>query len=330
MAKAFKKALNAYLFNVEYGYAPPEKKGCKWQALSSDPYWTEKEEEIRKDMNNLFPIKQFGTLSKSKDKSLLKEALKKEMITWLELDSPYVETNIKYIVQDIDKINYEKKVNIPYYCTNGTTYSKIGTYEMSIHHGGIRQLLYVTEFEQKLYEIELMARELLGYSDENAYYYTTTFFCTYKTNGDKKFFSEDMKTLYNLRTRPDWVDNKQEKRNKFYEERENLGNFAPMERWKHTHMEIMIYSAEKIVSNINKITVEKDRQTLKEMFNKQAEAAGWGKVNGISLFDDLSKDSKDRTYVKNMPEKTLEERRTMFNFLLGEKKFDYNTMRLKF
>lgn len=327
MAKAFKTALNAYLFNVEYGYAPKDKTDCKKNLFRSDPYWTEKENEIRRDINNLFPIRQFGTISKSKDKSLLKKALKKEMKTWL--DSPYVETNIKYIVQYIDKIDFQK-VNIPYYCTKGGTYSKKGTYEMSIHHGGIKQLLYVTEFEQKLYEIELMARELLGYSDENAFYYTTTFFCTYETNGDKKFFSKDMIKLYKQRKRTDWVDNKKEERNKFYEERENLGNFAPMERWKHTHMEIMIYSAEEIVSNINKITVEKDRQTLKEMFNKQAEAAGWGKVNGISLFDDLSKDSKDRTYVENMPEKTLEERYTMFNFLLGKKKFDYKTMQLKF
>ena len=34
MAKAFEKALNDYLFNVEYGYAPGNKKDCKKKLLS--------------------------------------------------------------------------------------------------------------------------------------------------------------------------------------------------------------------------------------------------------------------------------------------------------
>ena len=39
MAKAFEKALNDYLFNVEYGYAPEKKQDCKKNLLFGDKDW---------------------------------------------------------------------------------------------------------------------------------------------------------------------------------------------------------------------------------------------------------------------------------------------------
>ena len=205
MAKAFKKALNAYLFNVEYGYAPPKKKGCKWQALSSDPYWTKKEREIRNEDN----LVKMEKLIKNYDKDSLKMNLKKKIETWGKWLSEYfpkltTQNIIEYVANQIDEFE-KKSVDIPYYCTNGNTYSKIGTYEASRYNGkSIPELLYVTKFEQKLYDLEWMLREKLGFSKETDYYYTTTLFFTYTSwnyGKEKRWFSKTnlmTESLYQL------------------------------------------------------------------------------------------------------------------------------------
>ena len=148
-----KKALNAYLFNVEYGYAPKEGKDqCKKKGMFSkedkvweDPFsankkgkeyyreWTEKFGNLRVQ-TNLLPINKpntgknmlskKGTYSDSENKKSLRMKLKAEIEKWLKIrkKSPKlglanfddVVREILALVHKIDKEPPESVKRLPY------------------------------------------------------------------------------------------------------------------------------------------------------------------------------------------------------------------------
>ena len=125
------------------------------------------------------------------------------------------------------------------------------------------------------------------------------------------------------RYRTEWVDKaQQEKRNEFYAKVANLGSWAPMARWKDTCQEDMIYYAGKKVKEINNIKDENYQQTVKNAFNKQAKAAGW-ELDFDNMKQGVEKYIKDM--LRKMPEKTMEERRTIYDFITN---FDYNSVKM--
>lgn len=267
-----KKALNAYLYNVEYGYVYDRQ--CKSNLLgmtSSDKWWTEeKNMDLVRQQKNL--LKQ---LSKDRKESLKKKLLATEKMkewdrTW---EAAGIIRSIATKIVDITK----KKVNIPYYCKKNNKYSKVGTYESK----ELKELLYVTQFEEKLYDLEQILREKLKWGNPTDYEYTTTLYFTYEKDwkkiGDGKkqvFFTGGLKTVYAAEEREDWVDAEQQsKRNKFYEAMADKGNWFPMSRWKNTIGENLMRKKRQIYKDLDGMKIKNN--PLQKAFHEQAKAAGW-------------------------------------------------------
>ena len=128
-AKDIKKivdALNNYLFNVEYGYAPEEKTGCRKKLIGSDKYWTDEEEKIRIQKN----LKLLTILNPKAKKKDLKKEVKIALVKYKSDEGLDVSRIIYYdfvplLLQGIKDIEKErKKARIPYFCTNDNLYTK--------------------------------------------------------------------------------------------------------------------------------------------------------------------------------------------------------------
>ena len=76
------------------------------------------------------------------------------------------------------------------------------------------------------------------------------------------------------------------------------------------------------VKEINNIKDENYQQTVKNAFNKQAKAAGW-ELDFDNMKQGVEKYIKDM--LRKMPEKTMEERRTIYDFITN---FDYNSVKM--
>ena len=276
MAKELKKALNAYLYNVEYGYVYDRECNTNWRgAAKPDEWWTEKEnmEKVR-TQENLLPIKQ---LDKDRKESLKKKLLATEKMK--KYDRTYSDAGniIKGIAEKIDDITYAK-INIPYYCKNKNKYSKVGTYEAKVvNYGDLKEILYVTQFEEKLYDLEQILRKKIQWGKPTDYEYTTTLYFTYMTYGKKDFLIANGEILYGdfLRKRKDWVDDveQQSKRNKFYEAMEEKNNYVPWRRWKNTIGDSLMRKKRQIYKELDGIKIKNN--SLIKAFHKEAKAAGW-------------------------------------------------------
>lgn len=328
----FSKALNDYLFNVEYGYAPEKKKDCNKNLLFGDKDWKDWETIRKKD--NLVEME---TLNKKYSKESLKKKLMDQMEKW---DSwlPKKTTGgiIAYVAKEIDCHDIlEKTVDIPYYCTNTNknkdlVYTKIGTYTASQYfkvENKLSELLYVTQFEKKLYDLEKILREKLKWGEEKDYHYTTTLYFSYyksTTGTEKYFFNEGLKRVYTFyvnRNERKWIDKDHSIRKKFYQDRADLGGWVPMARWKDTFRDDLDYWFNKIVDEIEKNTEGEHKQTIIKAFDDQLVAAEW-KIT----FNGIKEGGKE--YIKDeldkMEEISLEQRRIIYDLM----KFDYKTVKI--
>ena len=332
MAKAFEKALNDYLFNVEYGYVYDRK--CKTNVLgmtSSDKYFQDNEKEIRKQDN----LVKMETLNKKYKKDSLKKKVTDQMEKW-ESWLPKKTTGgiIQYVAEEIDCDDILKKtVDIPYYCTNtdkngNKVYNKIGTYTASQYfkvENKLSELLYVTQFEKKLYDLEQILREKLKWGEEKDYDYTTTlYFRYYKgTPGTKKYFFnkglEHVYTYYVNRNEREWIDEDFSKRKKFYEDLAKFGGWVPLARWKDTFRDDLDYWLKKIVDDIDKKTDGEHKQTIIKAFDDRLEASGWKiTFNGIK--------EGGKKYINDELDKMKDISLTQRHMIHDLTRFDYTTV----
>lgn len=295
-AKDIKKivdALNKYLFNVEYGYAPDDKINCKKKMFGSDTYWKDEEEKIRVQ-NNLKLLTILNPKAKKKDlkkevNDALKEYVKKEDLSIMS--AVYYEF-IPLLLKGIKDIEKErKKARIPYFCTNGNKFSQIGSYK----NLKLPELLYVTDFEQKLDEVERMLRYALRFSKDEYYGVKEDFvFITHMQQID------NFKDVLEIENRDDFVD--KDKRAKRIKGRTDMLNilkspYSSAKRWwsyikRNEEMPEIFVKIKK--RYIMKFVNDSNRETIIKGFNDKASEAGWGK----DLYDSIDIDSERNTAYK--------------------------------
>lgn len=343
MAGAFEKALNNYLFNVEYGYAPKKKTNCKKKllSLSKDEYWEDWKTIRQKD--NLVEME---TLNKNYNKKSLRDKLMERIEnfdSWLpkiNISMKNIEGIISYVANAIDfsnnlgdSIEY-KTVDIPYYCTNTdkktgkTVYAKIGTYTASkyvVREERMKaELLYVTQFEKKLYDLEEVLRKKLGFSKPTDYHYTSTLYFTYSGGLNKVYRNKNLERVYTNYVNRDerkWIDEDFSKRKKFYYDLAKLGGWAPMARWKNTFRDDLEYWLNKIVNETDKNTKGEHKKTIIKAFDDKLVAAGWE-----ITFNGIKKGGKK--YIKDELDKMKDISLKQRHMIYGLIKFDYKTVKM--
>ena len=277
-AKDIKKivdALNNYLFNVEYGYAPEEKTGCRKKLIGSDKYWTDEEEKIRIQKN----LKLLTILNPKAKKKDLKKEVKIALVKYKSDEGLDVSRIIYYdfvplLLQGIKDIEKErKKARIPYFCTNDNKFSQIGSYK----NPKLPELLYVTDFEQKLDEVEKMLRATADFNIDE-----------YTRHQEDMVFIKSMKDIDNFKEvlkiegRDDFVDT--EKRDKRIRERTDLLNslkspYGSVKRWWSYITKLKM--CEKFIEikkrYIMKFDNDSNREAIIKSFNDNADKVGWGK-----------------------------------------------------
>ena len=330
-----KKALNAYLFNVEYGYAPSGVTECQknsWFSKKVDPYWTKNQNEIRQ-RDNLRPMKELYKDTKESLKEKLKSTLKKYQENTVFRDSRDYIPRVKELLESINKEKL-KRIDVPFYCKNGKKYIKKGTYEVT----KLAEILYVTEFEQKLYHLELMFRKEVYEIDEENFDYVETFKKISEQNDIKLLEDKD------IQDRQGW-DNKErktqrQKRDKFNKDMESIYYYVPMGRWRSM--------PGRIKKKVEWLAIENQIKSFKKMFNNvlsrafdvAATKAGWEDLSlygNTNTFISCVKNEVEgrswdngwatiETYMNRIPDKTPEQLKTMEKFL---DEFDYKKIDIK-
>tara|TARA_B100001059_G_scaffold212639_1_gene227836 strand:- start:1857 stop:3503 length:1647 start_codon:yes stop_codon:yes gene_type:complete len=340
-----KKALNLYLFHVEYGYAPKEKINCKKAGMlgKKDKYWEDNIEDVAiRVQDNLLPINKRNTgknmlepkgmYSDSEDKKSLRMKLKAAIEEWLTLFKKGYNAPYKYprAVRDLfESIEYndkylEKYVKIPYYCTNTnkkneTFYSKIGEWPVI----GFEELLYVTEFEEKLYHVQLMMTDMNeALTEDND---GTSFYNLAEPKKEWNFLIKGNQ----IQIRTKFIDVEQRK-----ERRKGIDDIAAkapfMDRWKLENREYIVHAAGEVLRKIDNVEVDKYRDKLLNDFNEKAKQAGWDpKRNDSNQLWRISSWIRDNFYKYfwdlDEGDKTATELQNMKDFFIGTSKYNMNT-----
>lgn len=331
------KALNAYLFNVEYGYAPSGVTECKKNPTFSifakkDPYWTENENDIRQKDN----LVEMEMLNKKYKKESLKEKLKSTLKKY-QKNTEWTTSRdyIPRVKELLKSINNEKlkRIDIPFYCNDGKKFIKKGTYEVT----NLAEILYVTEFEQKLYHLELMFRNEVYEIDKENFDFSETFKRIYDDEDYKIKLVGDIDIYNSIEDRKGW-DSKERKtqrkeRDEFNKYMESIYYYVPMRRWRS--MPGRIKKKVKWLAIENQIrTYSLFNNVLSRAFDVAATKAGWEDLNLYGntntflscVFNELEGRSWDNgwatieTYMNRIPDKTPEQLKTMEK---GLDEFDY-------
>ena len=327
-----KNALNAYLFNVEYGYAPKDLKECKknswFSANKVDSYWTDNQNDIRV-IGNLVEME---TLNKKYKKESLKNKLKSILIKYQkgtkfrDPQRDYI-PRVKELLKSISKEKLEC-IDVPFYCNDGKKYFKKGTYEVT----KLAEILYVTQFENKLYHLERIFRDDVYQIDEENFDFVETF---KKIYDDYEIKLEGDIDIYNIIEDKDWDSEERktqrEERDKFNKYMESIYEYVPMRRWKSI-------SVGRIKKKVNWLAIENQiksyylfNNVLSGAFDKAATEAGWVDIETKwikytfieCVKNEVAKRSSNngiKQYIEKLPDKTPEQLKTMMNFL---DEFDY-------
>ena len=332
------KALNAYLFNVEYGYAPSGVTECKKNPTISifakkDPYWTENENDIRQKDN----LVEMETLNKKYKKESLKEKLKSTLkkyqknTVFRDPSRDYI-PRVKELLKSIDNEKL-KRIDVPFYCNDGKKFIKKGTYKVT----NLAEILYVTELEKKLYHLELMFRDDVYEIDKENFDFSETFKRIYDDDFYKIKLVGDIDIYNSIEDRKEW-DSKERKtqrkeRDEFNKYMESIYYYVPMRRWRSM--------PGRIKKKVEWLAIENQIRTyslfnyvLSRAFYDASTKAGWEDIDiwgsKYSFTNCVRNEVKGRssdngwptieTYIDKLPDKTPEQLKTMEEAL---DQFDY-------
>lgn len=399
-----REALHAYLFNVEYGYAPKEGEDkCKKKGMFSkedkvweDPFsahdkgmdyykvWYKKFGNLRVQ-DNLLPINKpntgknmlsnKGTYSDSEDKKSLRMKLKAEIEKWLKIrNENRGKANFDDVVRELlalvhkfsgkDRQTYEdnqppKSVKYPYYCTTSkkgkTSYTKVGEWLDTL--GGVAELLYVTEFEEKLYHVQVMLMNMDNDLIEEFVWRTTNTFYTLAKYDQSWVIlrvgneTENRTNFVDIKQRKkrreglnEWAAKRDEAIKKYNarvaeEEREAEAErqkqleltFSSLELFRSNYSDALYNKIEEWINELRTSTTGSAVKQFTEKFNEAAKKQGWvGKENGkeiglMNYIEDSRVDNYTNRLLNGMKAQPSEKLKTMRKFVL---EFDINTFKV--